>query len=521
MSSMSNHLLRHGALDEADREWLMLLSADSQLIADLATADLVLWVHTRDDNFTAVGQVRPSSAPTLFYRDLVGQQMREQWEPDVRRAFEEGRTVRSTEPDWFDEIPTQLTVTPVFSSRRVDGKRVRSERPIAIYTRHTNLLSGRHLTRQEHTFRECAEDLFAMIEAGEFPDPDAPEFSRRGAPRAHDGLIRLNPEGVVTFASANALSAMNKLGFGGELEGEALSDVASLLVDDKRHVSVDEALPLVVTGRAPWMTDVDSGGVTVTMRAIPLHRDGQRLGAIVLCRDTTDVRHQQQELITKDATIREIHHRVKNNLQTVAALLRIQARRVRSDEARESLLQAMRRVSSIAVVHDTLSSGFSQSVDFDEVFLRVMKLATEVAAGEGGQTIRPELQGSFGAVPSEYATPLSLALTELVTNAVEHGLDAGATEGRVVVRVERTDEMLSIDVIDNGKGMAETGVGNGLGTQIVRTLVEGELGGTIAWNPTPGGGTTVAIRVPRRWGVSATTAQLAVVPGADGPFPEK
>lgn len=515
---MSNRLLRYGALDEADREWLVLLSADSQLLADLATADLVLWVRTRDNDFTAVGQVRPSSAPTLFYRDLVGQNMREQWEPHVRRAFEEGCTVRSTEPDWFDEIPTQLTVTPVFSSRRVGGKRVRSDRPIAIYTRHTNLLSGRQITRQEQTFHDCGEDLFDMIEAGEFPDPDAPQFSRRGAPRAHDGLIRIDPDGVVTFASANALSAMNKLGFGGELEGEALSDVASQLVDDKRHVSIDEALPLVVTGRAPWMTDVHSRGVTVTLRAIPLHRAGQRLGAIVLSRDTTDVRHQQQELITKDATIREIHHRVKNNLQTVAALLRIQARRARSDEARESLLQAMRRVASIAVVHDTLSTGFSQSVEFDEVFMRVIKLATEVAAGEGSQSIRPELQGSFGAVPSEYATPLALALTELVTNAVEHGFDAGATEGRVIVKVERTDEQLAISLSDNGRGMDPDGVvGDGLGTQIVRTLVEGELGGTIKWHSEIGVGTTVEIRVPRRWGVSSNTAQLATVPAADGP----
>ncbi|RRJ88327.1 ATPase [Gulosibacter macacae] len=504
MSSVFNLLQRHGGLDEDDREWLGLLTADWQLLADLATADLVLWVRDPEEGFVAVGQVRPSGAPTLFYRDLIGQPVREQWEAQVLRACEQGRTVRSTEPDWFDEIPAQLTVTPIYSTRRVNGGRERSANPIAILTRHTNLAGARQLTRQEVTFRECSEDLFDMIEAGEFPDPDAPEFSRRGAPRAHDGLIRLNQEGIVTFASANALSAMNKLGFGGELEGEALVDVAAMLVDDKRHVTVDEALPLVVTGRAPWMTDVDARGVTVTLRAIPLRRGSERLGAIVLCRDTTDVRHQQQELITKDATIREIHHRVKNNLQTVAALLRIQARRARSDEAREALLQAMRRVSSIAVVHDTLSGGFSQSVEFDEVFLRVMKLATEVASGEGGQRIRPELQGTFGAVPSEYATPLALALTELVTNAVEHGFDAGATGGRVIVRVDRDDEFLDISVIDNGRGMVAGSLGNGLGTQIVRTLVEGELGGTIDWNSTSDG-TSVDIRVPKRWGVTTTS----------------
>jgi sensor histidine kinase regulating citrate/malate metabolism len=108
---------------------------------------------------------------------------------------------------------------------------------------------------------------------------------------------------------------------------------------------------------------MESTAVTLTVRAIPLRQGGQRTGAIVLCRDVTELRRQERELITKDATIREIHHRVKNNLQTVASLLRIQARRSTSDEAKESLNQAMRRVSAIALVHDTLSEGLNQDVN--------------------------------------------------------------------------------------------------------------------------------------------------------------
>lgn len=135
-----------------------------------------------------------------------------------------------------------------------------------------------------------------------------------------------------------------------------------------------------MAGRAPWRADIEARGVTVSLRTIPLKDHGTRIGAIVLCRDVTEIRHQEQELITKDATIREIHHRVKNNLQTVASLLRIQSRRTHSDEARDALTQAMRRVSAIAVVHDTLSEGLAQNVDFDDVFNRVLKLVAEVAA---------------------------------------------------------------------------------------------------------------------------------------------
>jgi two-component sensor histidine kinase len=233
----------------------------------------------------------------------------------------------------------------------------------------------------------------------------------------------------------------------------------------------------------------------VSLRAIPIRDRGERVGAVVLCRDVTELRHQERELITKDATIREIHHRVKNNLQTVASLLRIQARRTHTDVAREALTQAMRRVASIAVVHDTLSEGLSQNVDFDTVFDRVLMLIAEVASSHN-TTVRPTLTGSFGALPSEYATPLALALTELVTNAVEHGLDG--RDGEVEIVAERDAEQLTVKVRDNGVGLPEGKVGSGLGTQIVRTLIQGELSGTIDWHTLVGNGTEVTIEIPFR-----------------------
>jgi len=217
----------------------------------------------------------------------------------------------------------------------------------------------------------------------------------------------------------------------------------------------------------------------------------------VLSRDVTQVRLREREMITKDATIREIHHRVKNNLQTVASLLRIQARRTRNEGARDALGQAMRRVAAIAVVHDILSEGLSQNVDFDVVFDRVLMLVAEVASGSH-QVVRPRIEGSFGILPSEYATPLALVLTELVTNAVEHGLK-GKDNGDVVISSARNAETLNVSVRDDGGGLPEGRVGDGLGTQIVRTLVAGELGGTIEWHTFDNLGTEVAISIPMKF----------------------
>ncbi|WP_294179311.1 sensor histidine kinase [uncultured Schumannella sp.] len=493
MSTLTDLVQSQGRSSEADAEWLQLLVGDGQLIADLAFADVVVWVPTEDDGFLAVAHSRPSSAATIFYRDIVGQQIKPEWRAQVTEAFTTGKIVDTANPDWYEETPTRVRAVPVLRRLSPTGAQT-TEQPIAVLTRHSNLSEARTPGRQELTFNQCANDLFGMIASGDFPDLAAPSGPRRGAPRAADGLIRLDPGGVVIFASPNALSAFNRAGFSGELEGESLADVTTQILAGR--LEVDESLPLVVTGRAPWRADIEARGVTVTLRTIPIRDRGTRTGAIVLVRDVTEVRHQEQELITKDATIREIHHRVKNNLQTVASLLRIQARRAHSDASREALTQAMRRVAAIAVVHDTLSGGLDQNVDFDDVFDRVLQLVAEVASTHN-TTVRPKKTGSFGILPSEYATPLSLALTELVTNAVEHGL--AGRDGEVEISARRQDGELSVRVRDDGVGLAEGKVGAGLGTQIVRTLIQGELGGTIDWHTLEGEGTEVTIKVPLQW----------------------
>lgn len=490
MSTLSDLVQAHGRGDDADIEWLHLLIADFQLLADLAFADLVLWIPTLDGGFLAVAHSRPSSSATLFYRDFVGQPIKPDWAGQVTEAFTTKRIVESSAPDWYEETPTRVLAVPVCRASSTDGSDI-VEQPIAVVTRHSNLHETRNQSRQELTFNECANDLFEMIAAGTFPDLGAPTGPRRGAPRASDGLIRLDVGGVVTFASPNGLSAFNRMGFAGELEGESLIEVTATVASDA--LNVEESLPLVVSGRAPWRTDIEARGVTVSLRAIPLRKNGTRTGAIVLSRDVTELRHHEQELITKDATIREIHHRVKNNLQTVASLLRIQARRSHSTEARDALNHAMRRVGAIAVVHDTLSEGLTQNVDFDVVFERILLLIAEVASAHNTK-VHPTFTGSFGELPSAYATPLALALNELVTNAVEHGL--AGREGEVSITAERTDETLTVVVRDDGAGLPEGKVGAGLGTQIVRTLIQGELSGTIDWHTITGSGTEVTIEIP-------------------------
>jgi two-component sensor histidine kinase len=258
---------------------------------------------------------------------------------------------------------------------------------------------------------------------------------------------------------------------------------------------VDESLVVVASGRAPRECEVEGNGSVVQLRAIPLIADGSRSGALLLVRDVTELRRRERELITKDATIREIHHRVKNNLQTVAALLRLQARRIRVPEGRAALEEAVRRVGSIAIVHETLSHTPEEIVDFDDIAGRVVTMAGEVSSPDARVT--PSLSGRFGQLPAYIATPLAMVLTELLQNALQHGI--GPQQGKIEVLVTRPVDRLAVVVADSGSGFPDNfdlESSSSLGLQIVRALVEGELGGHLEISPGRCGGTEVLVDLP-------------------------
>jgi len=488
VSTLSKLISDYGVPNKANIEWLTRLQSEWQLVADLLFADLVLWVPTKDGSFVAAGHARPSSAATVFYRDISGEPIRKEWLATVRQAFETAQIVEQKSSDTLAGLPTRFSAIPV---QKESADAADTSGPIAVITRHTNLSESRTPNKIQLNYVSCGKELLQMITEGTFPDYSSPTGRRRGAPRANDGLLRLDVDGNVSFASPNGLSAFSRLGIEGEIEGKSLAEVATKIV--KAQSTVDESLPLVLTGKAPWRADLESKDVTLSVRAIPLMKSGARTGAIVLCREITELRRQEQQLLTKDATIREIHHRVKNNLQTVASLMRIQMRRTTSDEAKEALEQAIRRVSAIALVHNTLAEGFSDEVNFDEVFESSMRLVGELAT-DSSREIKLRIDGKFGQLDSGLATPLAVALTEVVTNAASHGL--GEHGGSILITPRQTAKQLTIEVEDNGVGFEKDAIGKGLGTQIIRTLIEGELRGKISWFSPKDGGTKVAISIP-------------------------
>ena len=450
------------------------LTAEWQLLADLSFADLVLWIPKRQDQKSwpeghrAVAQIRPMTAATVFTHDLIGNEVTWGSRTDLDQALSSGEIIRDSRAEQVGEIEIKVECIPVFFLDRV----------IAVISRHRNLETMRTPSRLELNYREIANHIYRMIAEGNFPVKDN-VYLAEAAPRVGDGLVRINVSGEVLFASPNARSALNRVGWDKDLEGQNFGQVLDSLVSPISPLNPkEENWQISMSGKQLRREEFENSGGVLDLLAIPLTEGDNRIGAVVLVHNVTELRRKDRALISKDATIREIHHRVKNNLQTVSALLRLQARRIEDPKASAAIEEAVRRVVSIALVHETLSATSQDLVQFDEVITKIIQGASEL-------NIRPnEIQikkvGEFGLISSMVATPLALVLTELIHNALEHGL---STSGDLVeLRINRQAASMTITVTDNGAGIPNDfslELNTNLGLQIVQTLTKNELAGKI------------------------------------------
>jgi len=489
MSTLGDLLAEHTVLPGNAVDHLHALVGEWQLLADLSFADYLMWVRRDDGVVVCVAQVRPNTAPTVLLADAVGTVKHADEMPLVTSAFLSGAIGRENGAGQEDSGGLKVEAVPVRYGNDV----------VAVLT-HQTALASRNASPLESAYLDCAGDLLLMLSEGTFPNVGDLAMSR-SSPRVGDGFIRLDEAGVVTFASPNAISAYHRMGLAAELEGHNLvAGTRPLIGDPFEAQELANHVRDSLAGGSSMRMEVDAGGAAVLLRTLPLVVHGKAVGAAVLIRDVTEVKRRDRALLSKDATIREIHHRVKNNLQTVAALLRLQARRTNNAEGREALIESVRRVSSIALVHDALSMSVDEEVNLDEVIDRILPIMNDVAAPDNTDApIRINRVGDLGVLDADRATALIMVVTELVQNAIEHAFDGSKQKGCVTIRAERSARWLDVVVHDDGRGLPDgfsLEKSDRLGLQIVRTLVSAELDGSLGMHEVPTGGTDVVLRVP-------------------------
>jgi len=460
MATLADVARQRTALSNDQIEHLQQLVAEWGFLADLSFADLLLYAPSGEGRWAVIAQVRPSTSRTIYVEDYVGQHAKYSNQLLDQVLTSGSLCEGDIEVDGLTE-PARMLGIPVRFHDEI----------IAVLAREFSTRNTRLLGELERTYLSVFERFAVMVAEGSFPS-EGPLEDSSAAPRIGDGTILLDDEARVRYASPNAMSVFHRVGITANAVGMRLTEMGFN----------DSSARRALETRRPVIEEFDqTTDITLLARCLPILAGGEVTGGLLLVRDVTEVRKRDKLLLSKDATIREVHHRVKNNLQTISSLLRLQARRLQSAEAKAAVNESVRRIRTIAVVHETLSREAGDDVSFVDIVRPLLRLSEEGLQSQD-RPIRFTMHGEGGRLPTTVATPLSVVLIELLQNAIDHGFPEGSAGGDVVVELSRNGAVLTIAVINDGVGLDpgfELNKATGLGLSIVRTLVTTELGGTI------------------------------------------
>ncbi|MDE3064135.1 MAG: histidine kinase N-terminal domain-containing protein [Acidobacteriota bacterium] len=489
MATLAELASQHTDLSEAAVDHLLGLTASWSLLADLSFSDMLLMAPTvgpsgPDDHLVVLGQVRPNNRATALVDDLVGSVHDAGAWPHVVAALASGeRVVGEAHVEGVDEDLPEWCVPVRFDARHV-----------AVMVRLQGPLRGPS-SLYEKAYLSIFERLCDMVSDATFPFRED-GVAGPGVPRVGDGIILIDGEGRIEFATPNATNALHRLGVSTPTEARTLPELGLRVRVVER--SLEYALPA--------MEEIDVGhDVAILFHCVPLLARSEVTGVVVLVRDVSDLRQLNRVVLNKEAAVREVHHRVKNNLQTISSLLRLQARRSEEPETRVALLEAERRVRSIAVVHEVLSREPGEEVVFDEIVRSLVLMVEDTVLAL--HPVEIVVNGELGVLSTDIATPLAVALAELLTNAVEHAFTEfdGSSDvqvGVVTLNLSHDEGEAVAEIRDNGRGLGEEfslDVPTSLGLSIVRDLIRSQLHGSIEMSTVPpgqGGGTLVRVAVP-------------------------
>jgi two-component system, sensor histidine kinase PdtaS len=460
-------------LNKEDLATLQKIQGDLGILADLSRADVLLYCACEADRAVAVSHAQPHSILSIYDHSLVDHQVTFTDGLPVLRALNEGRRgqveIRRPIGQRAGQARTATIVQETFPLFSEDG------RIIAALSIETNLIEQERHRRRSRAFRQAVRQFREMVLAGRLRGAD-----RLTPIEEQDGFLMVDAQHHIEYVSDTATSLYRNLGYAGELLKRRVEDLElddhSLLLDALEHGRCYEGE--VKVGDQVWIKKVIPLLARRT-RLVGRGEAGWRVqGAILVIHDETEARRRQEELQVKVTMIREIHHRVKNNMQTIASLLRLQSRRAESEEVRRALQEGINRILSVAVIHEFLAHQDARVINIRDVSQRIINQVREGVLDQECK-IRLELQGPNIYLATQPATVCALVINELLQNALEHGYDRQDV-GVVTVRLHDSGDRITIAVEDDGRGLGggfRLEQSNSLGLHIVKTLAEGDLKG--------------------------------------------
>lgn len=486
---MIDPIAKYMDLPETETEFLQTIAQQMGIIADLSRADILLYGRKSVGELVVLAHAQPHSLAHVYNTNRTGAILSVKQRPEVVQALVNGQSspnqrsfiaegapvVRHTFPVYFPPLPTQ-------DSWLINGFSNESQ-IIGALIIVVNLIEYERHRLRSRIYHRALKDLQNMLIAGQVTGAeDLEPFGEQ------DGILYVDDAGIIRYASGIAANLFRRVGYKETLVGRHLADI---------ETDEEELRLTTLTQKRCLQWESKEGDRYWVRKALPVFSSAPTLnwpffriftkpspdkmdGILLLIHDDTDIRRQDEEMRIKNAMIQEVHHRVKNNLQTIAGLIRMQARRVKSEEARVILDETLSRILSVAVIHEFLSSDDANIINIKEVGNRIVgQLQYGMLSPE--MQIKIELIGEPIYLPARQATSCALIINELVQNSIEHGF-TDKKSGLIRVNLEDGGDEVIITVADNGDGLPgdfQIDQTESLGLQIVKILVEGDLKGNI------------------------------------------
>ncbi len=446
---------QHADIAEADIEVIRKNAECLDSIAELMGADIFIDCGTRDpDVAVVVAQARPTSVKSLYSGSVVGKFARRSKEPAVIRTLEVGMSTMDMSGVTQEDKSVRQSVAPLKNSagdvigaliaEKDVTESVRAEKKLSVLTQTTGQLIERG----------------AVVTSGDNSLPY----------HVTDGILIFSRSGVCTYANPVAETIYRNLGYIEPLEGLSFSNMTF------HGVKFEE----ILTRKQVVLTDMEIGNYIFHIKYTYVKNKNENFtGVVMLINDVTEVKNKEKELVLKTVAISEIHHRVKNNLQTIASLLKLQWRRVDDPLAKAAFNESISQVLSIAATHEILAEECKDDVDI-MTMLEKIKSNTIKHGLLAKKGITINLKGDTFFCDSDMATSIALVVNEITQNCLKYAF-VGRDSGTIDIEICNGAMYSNISVIDDGIGFKfDSEATNKLGLQIVKRIVTEKLKGNFS-----------------------------------------
>lgn len=437
-------------LDEDDIFKIEQMSFCIKSIADIVNADVFIDCPTREaDEAIVVAEAKPIHRPSMYQNSVVGELALRDNEPAVLRTLDLGIATKDLKAVTQEHINVRQTVSPIENNGKIIGVLI-VEKDIT-----EKMNQNKHMEMLAEGYEQLANTLVSLT-----------ENENSITDHLDEAVIIFDEEGVVRFKNPIADLLYRKLGYKDNLIG---MDYNNLALDDTNFSDV-------MSASKSNECEVHLGKLFFRVKKIIL--TDKNLKLVTMIRDITIMKEKEKELILKSVAIKEIHHRVKNNLQTIASLLRLQSRRSDNQQTKDALNESMNRILSIAATHEILSQEGLDEVSIQEVITNIKNNAMRYF-NVTNKNIEVNVIGDNFKVSSDKATSIALVVNELLQNSMQYAF-TDKPSGDIDLIIERSKIYSTIVVVDNGIGFDMDNVRkNSLGLSIVNSIVKDKLNGNI------------------------------------------